>query len=239
MYENEIRKLIQESGAPDPHAIALRASRQLSLEAMNTAITSCCDCESCRQSGCLKAMPAGSSSACILVINDYLSEPCQDSHDSPEYKLFMKALKAYHVDESKIYWLNLMSCVPVSVVSGQAIQRQPATKEMKNCGVFVDYAMKVIDPVMVILLGGFACSYFGLGAVTECAGKWSKAYWVEAMPTYSPGYILRYESMDDPDGLAELKEEFSEDLLKAFLRVQEEYPEFHVTTKALRREDFT
>lgn len=133
--------------------------------------------------------------------------------------------------------MNIVNCLPQNLVGKNYLQRQPNTLEMNNCKIFVDYAFKIVDPILVILLGNFA-----LNAVKEdvnimkSRGEFVKVKGVQTMPTFSPTQLIQMQKLKDKNIVEEFKADFCDDILRAFQWVQNEYPDNNILLEKLTQD---
>lgn len=86
----------------------------------------------------------------------------------------------------QIYILNVVKCRP----SGNRI---PTEEERKACRPILDAQLRLINPVIMVLLG--ACALQEIvnpnGRITKDRGKWVNKNGIFIMPTYHPAALLR------------------------------------------------
>lgn len=241
-----IREIVKTARPPDPINFVIEAIKPLAINNLNIAIKNCKDCEVSQYTGCFKTLTRGNEQASVLVLCDFPTESQKNTNDkfikvyehAEEWKIMQKIISAYNINPNSLFFINVVNCFTQSYVSDQYVFRQPNTNEMKNCKVFTDYAFKIVDPIMVIILGNYA-----LNAVKEDVnimknrGEWITVKGVRAMPTYSPSMLLQLKEIKDENIVEEYKADFCDDILKAFLWLQEEYPNNNVILKPLEKGD--
>mgnify|MGYP001200210928 CR=1 FL=1 len=104
-------------------------------------------------------------------------------------KLLDKMLHSIEISRSEVYVTNVLPWRPPA-------NRKPTPSEIE---VFLPYLLKhidLIDPKIVILLGGTAASaILNLEeGITKLRGKWHKFNKIDVMPMYHPAYLLRQPS---------------------------------------------
>jgi DNA polymerase len=223
-----------------------QAARPIELDALRTAMRNCKCCEIACNGKCTKTLPVGNERACVLVIGDFPTESqwnsgqevCSTFQGGKEWTdIVEKIFHVFHVDMDKLFFMNAISCFPHKVVGEKSIRRQPNSKEMAACKVYLDYVFKAIDPVMVILMGNFALNAFSKDVnIAKARGQWTEVRGVPAMPTYSPAQLVQLSSVKDPELMEEYKADFCDDIRQALLWIQDKYPEFEVLTEKLEDE---
>ena len=116
----------------------------------------------------------------------------------PAGELLSKMIAAMGVKPSQVFVTNHLCWRPVASVEaggeGAGGGRTPTAAEMEYCAPYLRAMLEIVDPEIVVALGGAAAQgilgtkFTTLAAVrsqwTECAGK-------PMMVTYSPSYLLR------------------------------------------------
>jgi uracil-DNA glycosylase family 4 len=64
------------------------------------------------------------------------------------------------LDTNDIFVVNAVSCVTTRQDKGYAIQRIPSKKECNNCKCFLNQAIKIVNPRIIISLGAVALNQF-------------------------------------------------------------------------------
>lgn len=236
-----IRDAVKASGVADPYEFAVRAVRQLSVQALNQAMTGCKDCKMNKDGHCSKSrlLAENPESVNILVIADYPTSP---SNGSPladnEMDMLNQAYECFGVDTNQIAYINAVSCEPLQVIGSKKTARMPTSEESRNCKVFTDYAIKVLQPKLILLMGNFALNaYIHDVNIKSMRGQWTEVNGVKAMPTYSPTQIAKLVNTDECDDLQEeMKNAFGDDLYMAFRWFQESYPDANFAPNLLVNE---
>ena len=243
-YEQIIRDTVTAAAPNDPMNYVMQVVRPLAMNAMEHSIKECDYCPIAQQGRCVKTIPKGTENASILVIGDFpTKEQWKNENtiqhvyeDTPEWtKIIKKIIDAYHINEKSLFFINAVNCCPTKKIQDEYIYRQPNSNEINGCKPFIDYAFKIVDPILIILLGNFA-----LNAVREdvsiikSRGEFINVKGVKAMPTYSPTHLLQLEEMKDKSIVEEYKADFCDDIFRAFLWVQEEYPDNNILLEKLQ-----
>lgn len=105
-------------------------------------------------------------------------------------KLLDRMLAAIGLDETKVYITNTIYWRPPG-------NRTPTTQEVEACAPFLSRQIELLDPQIMVLLGGAAAKHI-LGVtegIMRMRGKW-KIYKcagrdIPALPTLHPAYLLR------------------------------------------------
>jgi DNA polymerase len=116
--------------------------------------------------------------------------------------LLTKMITAMGYTRDDIFIANICKCRPPG-------NRTPAPEEMQACLPFLREQIRIVQPKVIVLLGGTAIR--GLldtqVGVTRMQGQWTRYDGIPVMPTYHPAYILRFESLGDAAGLKRAKTE--------------------------------
>ena len=232
-----IRDAVRAAGVADPYDFVVRAIRPLTMQAMTEAMAGCRDCKMNQNGSCNKSKIAAENPDAInvLVITDYPTRPADGPLSQDEMDMLNQAYECMEVDTQQIAYINAVACEPIREVNGKKSVRMPTSEETRNCKVFTDYAIKVLQPKLVLLMGNFALNaYVHDVNIKSQRGKWIEVNGVKAMPTYSPTQIAKLVNMDECDDLQEeMKNAFGDDLYTAFRWLQETYPDANFAPKLL------
>ena len=109
--------------------------------------------------------------------------------------------------DENVFIANIVKCRPPE-------NRDPTPDERTTCLPFLLLQIELIQPTIIILLGGTALK--GLidpdGKITQVRGKWIKWHQFHVMPTYHPSALLR-----NPD----LKKDVWEDMKQVVQKYRE------------------
>jgi DNA polymerase len=111
-----------------------------------------------------------------------------------------KMIQAMGYTRDDVFIANICKCRPPN-------NRTPLPDEMQTCLPFLREQIRIVQPKVIVLLGGTAIR--GLMdtqvGVTRLQGQWSSYDGIPVMPTYHPAYILRFEAFGDTAGLKKAK----------------------------------
>ena len=117
---------------------------------LNDLIINCSDCKTDYK----KKVYYGNSNANVMIIND------SATNNEEIIKYFNDLLKMSELDLNDIFIVNAVSCVTTRKDRGDLIQRIPSRKECNNCKCFLNQAIKVVNPRIIISLGATALNQF-------------------------------------------------------------------------------
>jgi uracil-DNA glycosylase family 4 len=162
-------------------------------------------------------------SACDLRAQRTKSVPGQGNPDSPDVmfigeapgadedrqglafvgaagQLLTKMILAMGYTRDQVFIANICKCRPPG-------NRTPAPEEMNVCFPFLREQIKIVQPKVIVLLGGTAIKAIlnTQTGVTRLQGSWSKYEQIPVMPTYHPAYILRFDRMGQTAELRKVK----------------------------------
>lgn len=236
-----IRDATRAAGVADPYDFAVRAIRPLALQSLTEAMLNCKDCKVNKEGRCHKTCmkAVAPEKVNILIITDYPTDPLNGPLSKEEEDILEQVYDCFEVDKDQIAYMNTVSCAPLqNIGSGKIKSRMPNSEEVNNCKVFTGYAIKVLQPKLILLMGNFALNaYFHDVNIKSMRGKWTEVNGIKAMPTYSPIQIAKLVNMDECNDLQEeMKDAFGDDLYTAFCWFQENYPEANFAPKILDNE---
>ena len=238
-FEEQILNLVKEADPANPVEYVQSIVKPLARQKLDSYIMGCSDCDTCRST---KSITHGNVNAAIMIIGEsVLEEQVGDEAVHPfvgtaEGALLDKLLDAYHVNRDELFWINAVNCFTYKEVNGKQLKRAPSKTEVEGCRVFLEYAIDVIKPVAIILLGNVALNMFHKNAITQARGQWVDVRGIPAMPTYHPSYLLHLEGKKDPDLVEIDKGDFCEDVLQVLLRIQKDFPDNNVLLEKLEEE---
>ena len=122
----------------------------LLVNKLNDLIINCNDCKTNFE----KRIYHGNSNANVLIINDTAT----NNQDIIDY--FNDLLKISELDLNDIFIVNAVSCVTTRKDRDDIIQRIPSRKECNGCKCFLNQAIKIVNPRIIISLGAVALNQF-------------------------------------------------------------------------------
>ena len=180
---------------PDPLEQArIQAADQANIW-LNQRISHCRKCQRlaasvCRSGGCADV---GAADAKILVIGETLPvgktqgilHHAMDGSDG--YELLQQLWLELGVDNEQVFYINAVNC------AGNQI---PNPSEIKNCREYLDYAIRMLNPLSVILMGPMAMNaYWPDRSFHESKGKIYDLFGIPALVTYHPQHIYDFADL--------------------------------------------
>ena len=98
----------------------------------------------------------GNANANILIINDIAT----DNTDLENY--FQYILDNSNIDQSDLFIINSVSCVCKRKEKDKYVPVLPTYEVVKECKHFVDYAVKFVNPRIIIVMGATALNQYCL-----------------------------------------------------------------------------
>lgn len=224
----EILQLVRNADPANPLDYVHDIVRGYAREKLDTYIRGCTDCDICSEH---RTSVRGNSNATVLIIGE---SPSEDQVSSGELLqpfanqaggILDSVFGQMGINQDQLFYINAVSCWPHKVVGDEVVSRTPHKKEVEACSVFVNYAIQLVQPLVIVLLGGIALNLFKKDSITAARGQWLDVKGIPTMPTYHPGYFLKIEGKKDPEIVNMQKWEFYNDLRKAFMYVYETYPD--------------
>lgn len=237
----EILRLVQQADPANPIAYVHDIVRGYAREKLDSHIAGCQDCDIC---GKVKTVTRGNPNATVLVIGESPSEDqlgdspvLQPFENSPVGDILNIVFDRMGVNQGEFFYINAVSCWPHKVTGDEVVSRTPHKKEVEACSVFVNYAIQLVQPLVIILLGNIALNLFKKESITAARGQWMEVKGIPTMPTYHPGYFLKVEGKKDPEVIEMQKLEFYNDLRKAMMFIYETYPDNNLIKEAIPVEE--
>jgi uracil-DNA glycosylase family 4 len=110
-------------------------------------------------------------------------------------QLLTKMIGAMGLTREQVYIANILKCRP-DMPAGSSGNRKPTNDEMDTCLPYLRAQIDVIQPEVMIALGGTAIEGLlgPVGGITRLRGKFLEYRGIPLMPTFHPSYLLRNAS---------------------------------------------
>ena len=149
--------------------------------------------------------------------------------DIPKIKAFLdKIFTKLDVNLEQIFYMNTVcGCTTRTVQINNKIKnvyRPPTKTEIENCSTFVKYAIDIIHPPMIILMGNVALNVFVHEPISKIRGQWVNAYTIPAMATYSPTYLMDIKGQISETERIRMLKEFQGDIQNAITKYKRDWP---------------
>jgi len=127
-------------------------------------------------------------------------------------QLLTRIIQTMGFSRDTVYIANILKCRPDT--PGQSAGNRKPTLEMKTCLPYLLAQVDLIQPKVIVALGGTAVE--GLlgktAGITRLRGQWQEFRAVPVMPTYHPAYLLRNQALGE-------KRKVWEDMLQVLERL--------------------
>lgn len=233
--EDNIFSLVQKANPDNPIQFVTDIVRPLAKAKLDNYIIDCEDCSICN---CTKTISKGNPNASIMIIGESSTEDQQEEEVAEPFEnqsgeLLNRALDRLNINRDELFFINSVNCFPHRMDGDLQIKRSPTKTERTNCKVFLDYALKIVQPLVIICLGGVATNgineEIGKQNISKIRGSYFMYRGIEVMPTYHPGYFLELEKSNlDEDYITELQWDFFNDLEKVFSDFHKKYPDIQI-----------
>lgn len=232
--ENQILELVKKTDPDNPIAFVKNIVKPMACDKLNEAIKSCEDCEiGCNNA--VKTITKGNPNASIMIIGESVSLDQIESGELINYPLedsagryLQEMLDYLQVNENEIFYINSVNCFP----QRNGNKRASTVAERSACKTFLDYAINLVEPLMIICLGAVAVNgineEIGKQNIRDIRGNYFMYRGINVMPTYHPGYFIELGGKIPDDLIAEYYKQFQNDIEKAFVDVDEFFPEIGI-----------
>lgn len=193
--EEEILALVKKADPDNPTEYVRNIVKEYAREKLDNYILACQDCPIHNST---KTLTCGPANASVLVISDYVL-PDQDQRGgatypfvgTKAYEILCKTLVFYGLNINEFFFMNAVNCCPTREIADQENRfRIPTLDEKQHCRIFLDYAIKMLDPVFMIILGNISLNNFIRDTVFNVHGKLLNINGIPAIATYNPDYLL-------------------------------------------------
>lgn len=228
--KEEILELVKEVNPANPLAFVHSIVQQYSCEKLNKYITECKDCSICSGP---KSLCAGNPNASVMIIGDCVSASDQSDlfvhpFDEKALRILNKIFDDFHVNHDELFFINSVNCFPYKQINQEIIKRSPTKAEVECCTPFLKYAIEIVKPRVIITLGSVALNVFKKDSITKARGEWFAYNNISIMPTFHPNYFYEIQGKKDEKEIDSLKWDFYNDIKRAFLYIQENWPDNNV-----------
>ena len=111
-------------------------------------------------------------------------------------QLLTRIIQTMGFDRDRVYIANILKCRP-DTPGQSAGNRKPTAEEMKTCIPYLHAQIDLIQPKVIVALGGTAVEGL-LGKsvfITRLRGQWQTYRNIPFMPTYHPSYLMRNQAL--------------------------------------------
>lgn len=232
--EEQIYNLVKEEDPANPLQYVMNIVKPMAHEKLNSAIFTCEDCAiSCDS---VKTLTSGNCNASIMIIGESVSlEQQEGSTDGYAFPFedsagvyLQQALENVGVNMDELFFINSVNCFPNR--NGQ--KRSSTVAERTNCKTFLDYAIKIVEPLMIICLGAVAVNgineEIGKQKISDIRGNYFTYRGITVMPTFHPGYFNELEGKFPDEIIDTYRSQFMEDIYKAITDLNNSYEDLKI-----------
>lgn len=138
----------------NPYEEVRRRLAPLNMEKLINHINLCADCDTVSNN---KNVCIGNPDANILIIMD------NATRDNEVLSYFHNILNESNIDMDDIFCIPSVCCACERKVGNKFIYRPPTLQEQSNCKYFIDYAIKIVEPRLIIAMGQTPLTQFYSG----------------------------------------------------------------------------
>lgn len=234
--EAKILELVKQVNPDNPLSYVQNIVKPMCQNKLDNAIIECTDCEIACNSR--KSVTRGNPNASILVIGESVSLEQQEGESDYVYPLcdsagdyLQEVFNYLGVNEEQVFYVNSVNCFP----NRNGNKRSSTVAERKNCKTFLDYALKTVDPLLIICLGAVAVNgineEIGKQKISDIRGNYFTYRGMYVMPTYHPAYFNELKGHMPDEIIETYHSEFVSDIETAITDLQEQFPEINIINK--------
>lgn len=235
--KEQILNIVKKVDPDNPISFVTNIVKPLAKEKLDNYILECKDCDIC--SAEKKTITRGNPNASVFIIGESCTFsstlPLIDTEDIGNK--FQSILNDLNINENQLFFMNSVNCFPFRQQEHNGkidlIKRAPTVKERTNCKVFLDYALQIVQPLLIICLGSVATNdineEIGKQNITKIRGNYFMYRGIPVMPTYHPNFFneLKKNNVDE-EIINNYYKDFYNDIKKAFTDVQNEYTDLNI-----------
>jgi DNA polymerase len=169
------------------------------LAAMRGPVLACTKCPHLVKSRTQVVFGVGSPDAELMFVGeapgadeDLVGEPFVGRAG----QLLTKIIETMGLRRADVYIANILKCRP-NMPPGAPGNRKPEPDEMRTCKPYVLEQINIIQPRVIVALGGTAVEgLFDIAkaGITRMRGQWRDFEGIPVMPTFHPSFLLRPSS---------------------------------------------
>ena len=188
-----MKALAKEPEVAEPEALVVEAAPVpadfKTLDAIAAHVAACANCELCQTRNATVPGEGASDAPDILFVGEGPGAE-EDAQGRPFVgkagQLLDKMIEAMGYQRGEVFITNVVKCHPPN-------NRKPVREEMDQCLPYLRQQIKLINPKVIVGLGGTAMEGL-LGrpvGISRMRGVWQEYAGVKLMPTFHPSYLLR------------------------------------------------
>ena len=235
--EESIYNLVAQVDPDNPLDYVRNIVKPLAKKKLDDYILNCSECDICNNS--VKTITRGNPNAPIMIIGESVSkeqqEKGQNTYPFVEDKAtenLNKVLNYLNVDENKLFFINSVNCFP----QRSGIKRCSTVKERNNCKVFLDYAIRMVNPILIICLGAVAVNgineEIGKQKITDIRGKFFQYRGIDVLPTFHPCYFNEIVGTTSTELVEIYFDQFFDDISLAINELHSQRPDLNIIKEA-------
>lgn len=233
--EQQIYDLVVKANKDDPMRYVQNIVKPLARQALDNAILECDACDICNNS--VKSITKGNPNAPILILGESVSKEQQEAGqnvyalEDNAGNILNDVLKYLGVGEDKVFYINSVNCHPTR----NGIKRSSTVAERRECKTFLDYAVNMVEPLLIICLGAVAVNgineEIGKQKINDIRGTYFQYRGITVMPTFHPGYFIELRDKVSEEVIDTYHNEFINDIEKAITDLDMQYPDLKIINK--------
>lgn len=172
---NIILEEIERLDLDNPLEYCRKLVAPLAINKLNTIISKC---DKCKTASHNHRKTHGNPDANIMIITDTAT------NDEQAYEYLDQLLEQAEVDKEDVFMISAVSCINISGIDNKV--RLPCSTEVENCKLFVQHAIDVVRPRVILLMGASALNMFRNACFNEEISNWIQIKDIPSLVTYSP-----------------------------------------------------
>lgn len=235
--EETIYNLVARTDPDNPLDYVRNIVKPLAQNKLDNLILECDQCDICKNS--VKTITRGNPNAPIMIIGEAVSKEQQEAGqntypltDDNASKNLNEVLRYLNVNEDKLFYINSVNCFP----QRNGIKRASTVAERRNCKTFLDYAIRTVDPILIICLGAVAVNgineEIGKQKITDIRGQFFTYRGITVLPTFHPGYFNEIMDKVPEELVEEYYNQFFDDIALAINELHSQRPDLNIIKEA-------
>lgn len=203
---NKILEEIQQVNPDNPLEYCRKIIAPFAVDKLNNIINTCVCCKTASYN---HRTIKGNPDANILLVTD------NATNDEEVYNYLEEMLVQAGIDIEDVFMINAVSCINTRGKGENAVVRNPSNDELCSCKLYVDHAIDIVKPRVIILMGATSLNLYNKAIFDQEISNWMKVKDIPAIVTYSAQDMFMFMDFVDDEELQDKATVMLNDLITA------------------------
>lgn len=203
---SKILEEIQQVNPDNPLEYCRQIIAPFAVDKLNNIINTCVHCKTASYN---HRTTKGNPNANILLVTD------NATNDDNVYDYLDQMLEQSGIDTDDVFMINAVSCINTRGKGENAVVRNPSNDELCSCKLYVEHAIDIVKPRVIILMGATSLNLFNKAIFDQEISSWMRVKDIPAMVTYSAQDMFLFMEYVEDDELEDKATVMLNDLVTA------------------------